>query len=241
MLNKAAVFFFAMIFTPENVKKLQDIVVVVYRGKHGNYEVAAHPKKLYEYRRKTACIEEVLCTESIFSDISRGKLASKKNIEDEFNTTGKKALEIILNYGTERKDSATREYEQQSAKKAVSEGIVQRIRKENNKMLTKKEAEEILKKINYIPSAKPMKIQITDALKKAIQLGYSRRMIRIQINKKIDWAEVVKTLPYGSFFAEKDCIIEASDDLYGAIHRASILNNAEIEELLEDEEHEVEI
>lgn len=230
-----------MIFTPENVKKLQDIVIVVYRGKHGNYEVAAHPKRLYEYRRKTACLEEVLCTESIFSDISKGKLASKKSIKDEFNTTERKALEIILNHGTERKDSATREYEQQSAKKAVIEGIVQRIRKENNKMLTAQEAEEILKKINYTPSSKPMKIQVADALKKAIQLGYRRKMIRIQIRKKIDWTEIAKELPPGSFFTESNGIIEASDDLYGVIHRNSAKNNAEIEELPEDDEKEIEI
>lgn len=230
-----------MIFTPENIKKLQDIVIVVYRGKHGNYEVAAHPKRLYEYRRKTACMEEVLCTESIFSDISQGKLASKKSIEEEFGAAGKKALEIILNQGTERKDSATREYEQQSAKKAIIEGIMQRIRKENNKTLTQQEAENILRKINYTPSGKSIKIQTTDVIKKAIQIGYRRRAMRIQVSKKIDWSDILRGLPDGSFFTETNGTIEASDDLYGPIYRKAAAENAEIEEVEEKEDNEVEI
>ncbi|KAI5188756.1 ribosome maturation protein SDO1 [Nematocida minor] len=230
-----------MIFTPENVKKLQDIVVVVYRGKYGNYEVAAHPKRLYEYRRNTACLEEVLCTESIFSDISRGKLASKKSIKDEFNTTERKALEIILSQGTERKDSATREYEQQNARKAVAEGLVQRVRKGGNKVLTHQEAEEVLKKINYTPSAKPIKIQLSDVLKKAVHLGYSRRALRVKVDKEMDWSEIVDTLPHGSFFRKAENVIEASDDLYGAINRLAAASGAEIEELPEVEDAEIEL
>ncbi|KAI5134209.1 ribosome maturation protein SDO1 [Nematocida ausubeli] len=232
-----------MIFTPENIKKLQDIVVVVYKGKHGNYEVAAHPKKLYEYRRQTASLDEVLWTESIFSDISKGKLAGKKSVQDEFGRDHGKALEEILKLGTERKDSATREYEQENSKKAMAEGIIHRMRKEGGEVLTHAEAEGVLRKINYTPSGKPMKIQLSDVLKKTVLLGYARRKIRARVAKRLDWSAITSALPIGSFLREIDAtgIIEMSDDLYGAVHRHAESHNAEIEDLPDIEDAEVEI
>ncbi|KAH9386312.1 ribosome maturation protein SDO1 [Nematocida major] len=232
-----------MVFTPENVKKLQDIVVVVYKGKHGTYEVAAHPKRLYEYRRKTASLEDVLCTESIFSDISRGRLASRKSISEEFKKDNRGALEVILSQGTERKDSATREYEQESARKAVAEGLLQRVRKENNRRLTQEEAEAVLKTINYTPSTKPMKVQISDAIKKAVQLGYSKRAIQVRAGKGMDWAALKSSLPAGSFIREtaRAGVVEMSDDLYGPVHRAASAQGVELEDLPEDEEAGAEV
>ncbi|OAG33069.1 ribosome maturation protein SDO1 [Nematocida sp. ERTm5] len=232
-----------MIFTPENIKKLQDVVVVVYKGKHGNYEVAAHPKKLYEYRRQTASLDDVLCTESIFSDISKGKLASKKSVQEEFGRVHTAALETILKHGTERKDSATRVYEQESAKKEIAEGIVHRMRKESGETLTHAEAESILRKVNYVPSAKPMKIQLSDILKKAIQLGYKRRTIRAKVDKELNWSKVTAEIPAGSLFRETTMpgVIEISDDLYGAVHRFAESQNASIEDLPDIEDTEIEI
>ncbi|KAI5189749.1 ribosome maturation protein SDO1 [Nematocida sp. AWRm77] len=209
-----------MVFTPENRKKLDNVTVVQYKGKNKTYEIIAIPNKLYEYKRKKDMpLDAVLHTQSIFTDASRGKLAKTEDVKKDFGGTYEKALRCILEQGSEQKDKATREYEQSNTKKLIVEGVCRRLRSKNNVPLTAVQVEDLLRSILYIQTNKPPKVQVNLIIKQLLPLGYMRRTIRMQVEGSIDLQEVLSALPQGSFCRVTENTIEATDDLYGSIHR----------------------
>ncbi|KAI5181048.1 ribosome maturation protein SDO1 [Nematocida sp. AWRm80] len=235
-----------MIFTPENIKRLENVTVITFKTKNRSYEVAAVPNRLYEYKRnKKIPIGEIVHTTSIFTDISKGEIAKKADILKDLKTkTLEDALVFILDNGVEKKDRATREYENESIRKSVKEGIFTRVRTVENELLSAEEQERLLKRVEYSPSTKPIKVQINDVIKKAIQIGYTRRTIRISISPKdltlIDWTKL-EPLPEGSSFRIENNTIHITDDLYGRVYRLAQEKGIQLVDEIEKEEQETEI
>ncbi|KAI5171694.1 ribosome maturation protein SDO1 [Nematocida sp. LUAm3] len=226
-------------FLPNNKKKIENITVVVYRGKRRNLEIAAIPNKLYEYKRKQdMLISEVVPTFAIFSDFGRGKLASKEEILQELGVHGEEAVRKILNFGAEKGDTATRELLQENMKKSVKDGVLTRLRGKNRELISSSEADELLRKTGYTVSSKSVKLQINEVIKKALKLGYKRRVMEILVkpgkDTYVDWKEIEETLPDGSFFQKKDKSIVISDDMYGAVCRYAEEHNIELEDVSDE-------
>lgn len=229
-----------MIFTPENRKKIEDATVVQYKGKYGNFEIVAVPNKLYEYKRDTKMgLDEVLQSRSIFADASKGKQARTEEIQKEFGGGREEALRIILEQGSEKKDKATREYEFEVSRRKIVEGVMSRVRTVDGRRMSANNVEELLKKIAYAMSGRPEKVQVSEIAKKAVKHGYKRKVLKMKISKAIDLSGVV--LGEGSHCAVKNSVVEATDDLYGQIHRIADEEGALIEELPEEEAEAVEI
>lgn len=223
-------------------KRLENITIVSYRGKKKVFEVGALPNKLYEYKRnKNVALENIVYSTDIFTDIGKGELAKKEDIEKEFGAYGEKAVRRILDCGTERRDSAAREHEQKSALKAVKEGIQLRIRSANGERLTALQVDNLLKKVGHAAGTDVPKVQISKIAKKAIALGYRRRSIFLRVLGEANWAEVEKNLSQGSFFLVYPTHVELSDDLYGAVHRHAEKEGVLLEEMPEEEIAEKEI
>lgn len=225
-------------------KQLDSITVVSYRGKKKVFEVGAVPNKLYEYKRnKSMPLEDVVHSTCIFADISRGELAKTEDIEREFGVIGEKAVKIILDSGTERRDSAVRAHELQSSLKAVKEGVHTRVRSPAGEQLTQIEIDALLKKVGHKVTTDPPKVQVSKIAKKAAALGYKRRTVLLRVSGKVIWEEVKSkiTADNGSFLNVYESHIEITDDLYGMVLRHAEAQGATIEEIPEETAAEREI
>lgn len=209
-----------MVFTPENRKKLDNVTVVQYRGRQRVYEIIAIPNKLYEYKRNPRLsLDEVLHTQSIFTDSSRGELARADEIKQEFGGSSEDALRKILEQGSEQKDKATREYEQSTTRKLIVDGVSKRLRTSDGRPVTQPQVEELLRTISYVQTTKPPKVQVNLIIKRLLPLGYTRRVIRMRADGPLNLQEITDSLPDGSSCTMTGQMIEATDDLYGPIHR----------------------
>lgn len=229
-----------MVFTPENRKKLDNVTVVQYRGRHRAFEIIAVPNRLYEYKRNPEMsLDEVLQTRSIFADTSRGELAKAEDVSREFGADRESALRKILEQGSERKDKETREYELEVTGKAILEGVVARVRAPDRAKLTAAQAEELLRKLAYVQNKKPPKAQVADITKRAVKLGYTRRTVRMRAHGALDLSTI--ELPEGSHYTVRGGAIEATDDLYGAIHRLAERAQVRVEDLPEESEEVIDL
>ncbi|KAI5185519.1 ribosome maturation protein SDO1 [Nematocida homosporus] len=230
-----------MIFAPKSRKELVGVTVVQYKGAHGRvFEVGVRPNKLYEYKRNPGlALAEVLHTECVFSDINRGEVARAAEVRAEFGVTGEGALRAILAGGTARRDSAARAVELASLRKAVCAGLQERLRLPTGGRINAVQAEGLLKEVGHAVSTKPPKVQVAEIAKKAVQLGWQRRRIKLRASESIDWAGVVAAVPEGSVFQSHGCCLEASDDLYGLICREAERAGVSIEEIPEEEIEEL--
>ncbi|OAG31554.1 ribosome maturation protein SDO1 [Nematocida displodere] len=226
-----------MVFAPET-KKMDNVTVLTYKGKSKTYEIAAIPNKLYEYKRnRSLSVDAVVQSRSIFSDLSRGELAKREDLEKEFGESREEAIRKILDKGVKKRDKAAREYEQENLRKAVKEGVLKRLRTGTGQKLTPEQAEELFKLAQYAPSTKPAKAQVSDLAKKAVRLGYQRKVIRMKVQTEgALWPEAGVPAE-GSFFTFlTPTLIEATDDLYGHIHRIAEENQIILEDLPEPED-----
>jgi ribosome maturation protein SDO1 len=88
-------------FTPVNQVRLTNVAYVRLQRGGKRFEVACYRNKALGWRNKIETdINEVLQIDSVFSNVSKGMLANKKDIEHAFGTTHKIAVCIeILNKG----------------------------------------------------------------------------------------------------------------------------------------------
>jgi len=75
------------IFTPTNQKLLTNVVVVKLRKGGKRFEIACYKNKVVAWRNKIEKnLEEVLQTETVFTNVSRGEVAKGADLKKAFNT-----------------------------------------------------------------------------------------------------------------------------------------------------------
>jgi ribosome maturation protein SDO1 len=91
-----------MIKTPTNQKKLTNVAIVRLQKGKVNFELACYRNKVEDFRaKKETNLSEVLQIDNIYSNVERGEMSNKKDIEKVF---GKKInkddiIKEILNKG----------------------------------------------------------------------------------------------------------------------------------------------
>jgi len=101
------------IFTPTNQKLLTNVVVVKLKKCGKRFEIACYKNKIVAWRNKIEKdIEEVLQTETVFTNVSRGEVAKAADLKKAFNSDDHKkiCLEIL-----EKGEFQISEKERQSA------------------------------------------------------------------------------------------------------------------------------
>jgi len=75
------------IFTPTNQKLLTNVVVVKLKKGGKRFEIACYKNKVVAWRNKIEKnLEEVLQTETVFTNVSRGEVAKGADLKKAFNT-----------------------------------------------------------------------------------------------------------------------------------------------------------
>ncbi|KAL0226691.1 hypothetical protein P9112_014015 [Eukaryota sp. TZLM1-RC] len=78
------------IFTPSNQIKLTNVAVVRLKKSGKRFEIACYRNKVQSWRNGVESdIDEVLQTDSVFLNVSKGILASEKDLQKAFSTTDK--------------------------------------------------------------------------------------------------------------------------------------------------------
>ena len=154
-----------------------------------HFEVLVKPEKAFDYRLgKIAAITEVLVTETIFSDASKGTRVAEENLRKAFGTTdGLKIAESILKKGTLQLTTDQRRKMTEEKRKQVIDFISrQAVDPRTNLPHPPLRIENAMEQIHYpIDPFKPVEEQAKDIIK----------LLRPILPLKIEQLAVGVTLP----------------------------------------------
>ncbi|RYG97567.1 hypothetical protein EON65_52670 [archaeon] len=81
------------LFTPVNQIRLTNVATVKLQKKGKRFEIACYRNKVLSWRNKVeTSLSEVLQIDSIFTNVSKGMLASAKDLVDVFGTSDHKTI-----------------------------------------------------------------------------------------------------------------------------------------------------
>ena len=81
------------IFTPQNQVKLTNVSIVRLKKGGKRFEIACYKNKVLEYRSGiTKDLDEVVQSESIFANVSKGQVAKKDDLARSFGTDDERAI-----------------------------------------------------------------------------------------------------------------------------------------------------
>lgn len=190
-------------FTPQNIKKLTNVSIIVYKTGSKKFELALYPNKLYDYKNKlTNNLSEILHTYQIFKDVSKGQIANKKEIETVF---GKKKedeiIKFILENGVEKKSEKTRNYELEKKENEIVNIISKKLIYEN-KLMNIDVIKTLLRKFNCkIDMKKESKVLANEFIKAILNDdAYDVLPMKIAVDNKIVY---IKSKEFNTF--KEDC------------------------------------
>ncbi|GJQ09535.1 hypothetical protein GpartN1_g1326.t1 [Galdieria partita] len=173
-------------------------VVVVRLKKHGKrFEIACYRNKVLSWRNGTEKdLDEVLQVENVFSNVSKGIVANKKDLMEAFQTTDiPKICVEILNNGELQVSDKERNTVYESLVHEIATMVANKcIDVETNRPLTVARAEKEMKNIHFsVLPKKSAKQQALEVIRKLEAKGHIRRAsMRIKIQTPLKYAEQVK-------------------------------------------------
>uniref|UniRef100_A0A0X3NMV4 Ribosome maturation protein SBDS n=1 Tax=Schistocephalus solidus TaxID=70667 RepID=A0A0X3NMV4_SCHSO len=182
------------IFTPINQKRLTNVSVVRLKKNGNRYEIACYPNKVHAWRENLEKnIDEVLQTQEIFSNVSKGQLATKSDIFRDFDTDDINAVLLqILNDGEIQFTGKERKMENQNMYRDVAKIVSEKcINLETNRAFTVTMIEKMMKDchINLQPkkSAKQQALEVIKQLRavEGFKIAPSMMEILISLDPKL--------------------------------------------------------
>ncbi|VEL25765.1 unnamed protein product [Protopolystoma xenopodis] len=116
------------LFTPTNQKRLTNITIVRLKKGGERYEIACYPNKVRSWRdRIENKLDEVLQSQAIFANVSKGKLANKKEMYEAFGTEDESKIAVyILENGDLQVTEKERSVENQNLFRDVAKFVSER-------------------------------------------------------------------------------------------------------------------
>ncbi|VDN13527.1 unnamed protein product [Dibothriocephalus latus] len=177
------------IFTPINQKRLTNVSVVRLKKNGNRYEIACYPNKVHAWRENLEKnIDEVLQTQEIFSNVSKGQLATKSDILRDFDTDDVNTVLLqILNDGDIQYTGKERKMENQNMYRDVAKMVSEKcINLETNRAFTVTMIEKMMKDchINLQPkkSAKQQALEVIKQLRAVEGFKIAPAMMEILIS-----------------------------------------------------------
>ena len=174
------------LFTPVNQVKLSNISVVRYKKGGKRFELACYKNKVTDYRNGLDTnIDNILQIDHIFSNVSKGQVANKKDLEV-FNMSEPEIIKEILSKGElqlgnlERKD----QYSQKSKEIAtwISENTVNPSTKKTYSLgIIEKALAEVHFSININKNTKHQAIEIIKLIQTQKILDIERIQLKIRV------------------------------------------------------------
>ena len=184
--------------TPINQVRLTNVAYIRLNKGGKRFEIACYRNKAMNWRNKMETdISEVLQTDSVFSNVSKGMLAPQKDIQECFNTTDSiKVCEEILNKGDMQVSEQERQAVIESTFRDIATIVAEKaINPENNRSYSINMIQNAMKDIHYsVVFNKSAKQQALDVIKKLkAVMPISRASMSLRVVHSIAAEENVKS------------------------------------------------
>lgn len=190
-------------FLPTNQVRLTNVAVVRMQRHGKRFEVACYRNKILNYRQGIETdLSEVLQTDRVFTNVSKGQFASSKDLQKAFDTTDQEAVcKIILDSGqiqvSDLERNATLENTAREVANMVASKCVHPI---SNRQYTVTQIRDAMKKAEFSVqpvTSRSVKQQFLDCVK-AIQekkvLDIQRAKMELSIILNIDGEDAIENL-----------------------------------------------
>eukprot|EP00033_Pygsuia_biforma_P003670 GCRY01004020.1.p1 GENE.GCRY01004020.1~~GCRY01004020.1.p1 ORF type:complete len:272 (+),score=37.96 GCRY01004020.1:37-816(+) len=184
-------------FTPVNQIRLTNVAIVRLKKGGKRFEVAAYPNKVLSWRNGLEKdLDEVLQTDSIFTNVSKGMTAKNADVEKCFGTSDiKQAVLTILEKGEIQVSERERQHMTEQIMRDIVNMVSEKcIHKETQRPITVGLVEKGLKDIHFTVNVnKAAKAQALDAIRKlSAVLPIERAQMRLAITCPLKYSKNVK-------------------------------------------------
>lgn len=195
----------ARIKSPSNFKKLTNVAVVKLKRGGKWFEIACYPNKVVAWREGIETnLDEVLQQRTIFSNVSKGVLAKKVDVDRAFEgvaSSEDEVLQYILSKGQLQVTEKERAYKADQMFRDIATIIAQRcIDKGSQKPLTVAFVESALKEIHFQPTAsqspKKQALEAIRLLSLSLPIERSKMKVRIALPLRDAKTHRTKLEPY---------------------------------------------
>jgi ribosome maturation protein SDO1 len=177
----------AAVFTPVNQVRLTNVAVVRLKKGGKRFELACYKNKVISWRNKVETdLDEVLQTRTIFTNVSKGEVAKKVDLEKCFKTfEEQRIIEEILRKGVLQVSEKERQAALESSFKEIASLVSnQTVDPGSKKPYPVTVIENAMKQAHFsVKPQRPAKLQALEVIKLLKEsMPIERAQIRIQIN-----------------------------------------------------------
>ncbi|CAH8593342.1 unnamed protein product [Schistosoma rodhaini] len=229
------------LFTPTNQKRLTNISVVRLKKGGNRYELACYPNKVQAWRDKLETnLDEVLQAHCVFTNVSKGQFANKKEMYVHFRTEDeRRIIQTILEHGELQLTEKERLVGQQALFRDVAKMVSERcVNPENNRAYTVTMIEKMMKdchiSLKAKKSAKQHALEVIKQLRSAPGFKIAPSMMEVNITIQKDSCKPVieRLLQLCNDIVQQS---ESSDGLYDLTAVVEPEKYGSIETLLHNE------
>lgn len=181
-----------VIGTPVNQVRHTNVATVRMQKKGFRFEIACYRNKVLSWRNKAEVdLGEVLQIDTVFTNVSQGKLASKKDLLKAFNTSDPEiVIRELLDHGELQVSEQEREVRQESMFRDVAAIVVEKaVNPDNNRPYTLSMIQNAMKDIHYsVNTSKGAKSQALDVirkLKEVMPIGRAKMRVRVSCPQRL--------------------------------------------------------
>lgn len=185
---------------PVGQKRLTNIAIVRYKAKGKRFEIACYKNKVLNWREGIEKdLNEVIQTETIFDNVSKGIFANKKDLETAFGTSDQVEIcRLILKKGDLQVSDKEREVHVEGLLRDIVQIVVERcIHPQSGRQLTAITIDNALKTIGFsVQSEQPAKkqaLKAIEALCTEIPDSFARAKMRLRITCPDKLVEEIRT------------------------------------------------
>lgn len=179
------------IFTPVNQTRLTNVAVVRMKRGGKRFEIACYRNKVVSWREGfEKNIDEVLQTDTVFANVSKGEVANKNDLKKAFSTTDASEIcKMILEKGELQVSDRERAAQQDSKWKDIAKIVSQQCVNPDSKKpypvtVIEKAMKDVHFSVNPTKGAKQQALELIKKLKTTMKIERSQMRIYLTISGK---------------------------------------------------------
>jgi len=187
-----------MINQPVNQVRLTNVAIVKYKYKGKRFEIACYKNKVHNYRNHLESdLDEVLQINEVFTNVSKGTVAKKKELDTLFGKSTKKEqiIKMILEKGELQVSNLEREDEQSTKFNEIASTIRDKcVHPETRRQYPITFIKKALDDIHFaVKPNKPTKKQALDVIKELeSRIAITRAQMRLKVEVNLQDADRAK-------------------------------------------------
>lgn len=179
------------IFTPTNQARLTNVAIVRIKKTGKRFEIACYKNKVVSWRQKVEKdIDEVLQTHTVFTNVSKGEVAKREDLQKAFGKTDQTEIcKEILEKGELQVSEKERHTQLDAMFKEIATNVADKCVDPETKRpypvtIIEKSMKEIHFSIKPHRNAKQQALEVIKALKEKIPLERAQMRVKVEISGK---------------------------------------------------------